>query len=172
MLEIRPAVQADLPDFERIYNAAKAYMRATGNPHQWASRYPDPQTLKNDIAAGQLYAVTEQGRVHGVFALIPGEDPSYQKIDGAWPNNLPYATIHRIASDGCIPGVFAACVHYAKTHCAAVRIDTHADNQTMRHLAQKHGFVYCGVVQLVSGGGARLAYQWTRDDKEEPSTIK
>lgn len=172
MLEIRPAVQADLPDCERIYNAAKAYMRATGNPHQWSSRYPDPQTLENDIAAGHLYAVTEHGQTHGVFALIPGEDPSYQEIDGAWPNDLPYATIHRIASDGCVPGVFAACVHYARMRYAAVRLDTHADNQTMQHLAQKHGFSYCGVVQLVSGGGARLAYQWTRADKEEPSTIK
>lgn len=160
-MRIRPAVPADLPEFARVYAAAKAYMRANGNPHQWSAIYPDPETLTEDIAAGQLYAVEAAGGVHGVFALIPGADPSYAQIDGAWPNALPYATIHRIASDGRVPGVFAACADFAKARYLAVRMDTHADNQPMQRLAEKHGFVYCGVVQL-EGVGPRLAYQWTR----------
>lgn len=160
MLEIRLASRDDLPAFARIYAAAKAFMRAAGNPRQWTTLYPDPETLTEDIAAGQLYAVTDNGDVHGVFALIPCDDPNYAQIDGAWPNALPYATIHRIASDGAVPGVFSACVDFAKARHAAVRMDTHADNKSMQHLARKHGFQYCGVVQL-QGVGPRLAYQWT-----------
>lgn len=34
MLEIRLASRDDLPAFARIYAAAKAFMRAAGNPHQ------------------------------------------------------------------------------------------------------------------------------------------
>lgn len=161
MLSIRLASRSDLPEFARIYEAAKAYMRRSGNPHQWNSRYPDPETLARDIAAGQLYAVEENGERRGVFALIPGAEPSYAVIDGAWPNALPYATIHRIASDGLAKGVFAACVDFAKARYDAVRLDTHADNQTMQHLAEKHGFLRCGIVQL-QGVGPRIAYQWTR----------
>ena len=160
---IRPAVLADLPEFARIYDAAKVYMRASGNPNQWTTVYPDPETLTEDIDAARLYAVEEAGRVHGVFALIPGIEPSYAVIDGAWPNDLPYATIHRIASDGQIHGVFSTCADFAKARHNAVRIDTHADNKTMQHLAAKHGFVRCGIVQL-ENIGPRIAYQWTKED--------
>ena len=165
MLSIRLASRIDLPEFARIYEAAKAYMRRSGNPHQWNTLYPDPETLTEDIAAGQLYAVEENGVIRGVFALVSGEEPSYADIDGAWPNALPYATIHRIASDGLTRGVFSACVDFAKARYDAVRIDTHADNKTMQHLAEKHGFIRCGIVQL-QGIGPRIAYQWTRKAPE------
>ena len=160
---IRPAQMSDLPEFARVYDAAKAYMRLSGNPNQWATVYPDPETLTEDIAANRLYAVETDGKVHGVFALIPGAEPSYAVIDGAWPNDLPYATIHRIASDGYAHGIFAACADFAKARHSAVRIDTHADNKTMQHLALKHSFVRCGIVQL-ENIGPRIAYQWTKED--------
>lgn len=162
---IRLARLSDLPEFARVYDAAKAYMRSSGNPSQWNSIYPDPETLKEDVARNQLYALEENGRVHGVFALVPGDDPDYAEIDGAWPNALPYAAIHRIASDGEMKGVFALCADFAKARFDAVRIDTHADNKTMQHLAQKNGFLRCGIVQL-RGVGPRIAYQWTRADNE------
>ncbi len=40
------------------------------------------------------------------FAFILGEDPTYQQIDGAWLNDQPYGTIHRIAGNGKIKGTF------------------------------------------------------------------
>lgn len=160
---IRSAGLDDLPEFARIYDAAKAYMRASGNPNQWTVAYPDPETLRKDIAAGQLYAVEENEAVHGVFALIPGPEPSYAVIDGVWPNDLPYATIHRIASDGMIHGVFTACAYFAKARYRAVRVDTHADNKTMQRLVVRNGFIRCGIVQL-KRGGARIAYQWTKEE--------
>ena len=44
--------EARIEDIERIleiYDIAKAFMRQTGNPHQWNSRYPDSKTLEEDI---------------------------------------------------------------------------------------------------------------------------
>ena len=41
---IREARTEDLERILEIYEIAKAFMRQTGNPHQWNSRYPDSKT--------------------------------------------------------------------------------------------------------------------------------
>ncbi len=35
--------------------------------------------------------------------------------DGAWPDNSPYGTIHRIAGDGQVKGLLQLCVAFCKT---------------------------------------------------------
>mgnify|MGYP002933455973 FL=1 len=53
------------------------------------------------IAARELYVLREEGAIHGVFAFILGEDPTYRVIEqGAWLSDAPYGTIHAVASDG------------------------------------------------------------------------
>ena len=90
---IRKATTEDLPEILRIYAAARAYMKATGNPNQWGDHHPAQALLEEDIRLGRLY-VEEDGGLHGVFALLFGEDATYAVIeDGAWCNDLPYATI-------------------------------------------------------------------------------
>ena len=32
-----------------------------------------------------------------------------------------------------------------------IRIDTHRDNKPMRHLLEKYGFTYCGIIYLLNG---------------------
>ena len=95
--------EARIEDIERIleiYDIAKAFMRQTGNPHQWNSRYPDQITLEEDIHKHQLFVMEEDSIIHSVFAFIIGEDPTYKEIEGAWLDHSTYGTIHRIASDG------------------------------------------------------------------------
>lgn len=133
-------------------------MRLTGNPNQWKDSRPDPELLKEDIDIGQLYVLEEAGVLHGVFALIPGEDPTYSYIEGSWLNNEPYAAIHRIASAGLRKGVFADCVGWCGTLYENLRIDTHHDNKIMQHLLEKHGFIRCGIIYL-KNGEPRIAYQ-------------
>lgn len=159
---IRPAVMADLPAVLAVYAAARATMRARGNPTQWGSTYPERQLLEQDIQRGQLYVLQEAGAVHGAFAFIPGEDPTYSHIeDGAWLDGSPYAAIHRVAGDGVVRGVFAQCLAYCQARCGHLRIDTHQDNLAMQHLVKKHGFQYCGVI-YTDDGSPRLAYEWTQ----------
>ena len=91
---IRTATAADLPAVLGIYEKARAYMARTGNPNQWGSTNPPRSLLEADIARGTLYVHEEAGAVFGVFALIPGEDPTYGRIDGgAWRSDAPYRTI-------------------------------------------------------------------------------
>ena len=83
--EIVTATEADLPRILEIYDIAKAYMRANGNPNQWNGAYPDPETLRTDIEKQRLYVYKKAGSIHGVFMLLLEEEPTYAYIeDGSW----------------------------------------------------------------------------------------
>lgn len=157
-LAIRPATAADLPALAEIYQKARAFMAAHGNPNQWGSTNPPPDTLRRDIAQGQLFVLCDGPTPHAAFALVLGDDPTYAVIDGAWRSDAPYATIHRLASDGCCRGVFAAAVAFAAARQPHLRIDTHADNHIMQTRITRAGFDYCGIIR-VADGSPRLAYE-------------
>ncbi len=49
----------------------------------------------------------EDNCIHGVFAFIIGEDPTYRIIEnGEWKSDTLYGTIHRLASTGYTKNVF------------------------------------------------------------------
>ena len=103
----------------------------------------------------------EAGHLHAVFALIPGDDPTYAHIEGAWRDDSPYATIHRAGSDGTERGTFRAILAFARAQYEHLRADTHADNLPMQHCLQKSGFAYCGIIYL-KNGDPRCAYEWSK----------
>lgn len=161
-MNIRKAVPSDLPGILRVYEAARAYMRASGNPDQWGYDYPPQDMLENDIKIGQLYVgENSSGKISLSFALIPGNDPTYNYIEGAWLNDAPYAAIHRVASDGSEKGAFAACADFGAAHYENLKIDTHEANLTMQHVMEKYGFTRCGRIYL-ENGDPRIAYQLPR----------
>jgi len=96
--------------------------------------------------------------VVGYFALLPSPEPTYNVIDGAWLTDEPYGVIHRMASYPDAHGVFVAIMDFAAARYPHLRIDTHRDNRIMRHLIEKHGFTYCGIIWLTDGT-ERLAYE-------------
>lgn len=159
---IRPARPEDLPALLPVYAAARRFMAEHGNPTQWSDRYPLPEDLEEDIRRGQLYVLEEDGAVHGAFVLQLGEEPNYRTIDGAWLSAAPYGTIHRVASDGAVPGLFSACMDFCRGKIPHLRIDTHEDNAVMRHLIARHGFRPCGVIR-VEDGTPRLAFELTAE---------
>ena len=156
-MNIRKAVTGDWEQILAIYKRARDYMRQTGNPNQWQTSRPDPDTLAKNIANRQLYVLEESGVLHGVFALIPGVDPTYNYIEGSWLNNEPYAAIHRVASAGLRTGVLGDCLSWCGSRYKNLRIDTHHDNRIMQHLLTKHGFTRCGIIYL-ENGEPRIAY--------------
>lgn len=153
---IRTANMNDWNAIERIYARAREYMRHTGNPNQWGNTSPSTELLLQDIRKEQLYVI-EGHCIEGVFALIPGDDPTYSYIEGKWLNDEPYAAIHRVASAGHRHGILKYCLDYSKTKHQNLRIDTHRDNHIMQHLLEKNGFIPCGTIFL-SNGDPRIAY--------------
>lgn len=153
------AKEEDLPRIMEIYDIAKAYMRANGNPNQWNGAYPDPETLRTDIEKQRLYVYKKDGRIHGVFMLLLEEEPTYAYIeDGNWREERPYGTIHRLAGGGEVRGLFAKCVAFCESKVKYLRADTHFDNHTMQHLLEKNGFERRGIIYL-KNGDPRIAYQ-------------
>jgi len=158
MYQVRNAVPEDLSRILEIYAYARSFMAKTGNPNQWGKTHPPRAQLQEDIRVGQLYVVEKEGKIHGVFAYLTGEDPTYGYIEeGSWISDSPYGTIHRVAADGS-GGVFSAVMEYALSRNPHVRIDTHRDNHVMQHVVAKHGFRRCGIIYL-ENGDPRIAYE-------------
>ena len=160
---IRQAEGKDFDDILRIYARAREYMKHGGNPTQWGENFPPEALINDDIREKRNYVVESDGNVHGVFAFIPGADPTYAHIEGAWKSDAPYGTIHRIASDGEVKGIFAAAIAFCKSRISHLRIDTHADNKTMRHAIEKAGFKKCGIIR-VADGTPRIAYEFMPEE--------
>ena len=154
------ATVADLPQILAIYAHARAFMAQHGNPNQWGASRPTEADITAHIAARELYVLREADAIHGVFAFILGEDPTYRVIEqGAWLSDAPYGTIHAVASDGQIHGLLSQIVAYCEQTTKHLRIDTHENNAVMRHLIARHGFLPCGTI-YVEDGTPRLAFDW------------
>ena len=164
-MTIRQAEKKDFDDILRVYAHAREYMKQSGNPTQWGKSFPPETLINDDIREKRNYVVETESGVHGVFAFILGDDPTYARIEGAWMSDAPYGTIHRIASDGEVKGVFAAAIAFCKTRTSHLRIDTHANNTTMCHAIEKAGFKECGII-YIEDGSPRIAYELMPEEAE------
>ena len=159
---IRRANKEDIISIMPIYEAAKAKMRADGNMHQWSDKYPDEETLLDDINRGELY-IAHDNEIYGVFMLSFSGEETYEEIQGAWLNDEPYAVIHRIASLGKGRNLLKDAIDFAFAKTNNIRIDTHEDNNIMRTLLNKLGFAYTGIIHL-KNGDERRAYQLIKSE--------
>ena len=161
MLNVKNAEIADLEQIIKIYRYAQDYMIKSGNPTQWGHFYPDADLIKSDIDKNACKVIYDKNGIHGVFALFDGTEPTYKHIEGGnWLNEEPYLTIHRLAGDGQVHGLFPCALNYCKKISLNIRVDTHADNKTMQRLIEKNSFIKCGTI-YVKNGTARIAYQRT-----------
>lgn len=156
---IRKATEQDIPAALELFTAAKAIMRSSGNLTQWEDGYPNADIVRSDINKGGARIVERDGQTAGYFALLPSPEPTYSSINGKWlDDTAPYFVIHRIASSPESHGIFREIIEYALSVSGNLRIDTHRDNRIMRHVIERAGFSYCGVINLPDGS-ERLAYQ-------------
>lgn len=158
-MTIRKTQLADLETIRQIYACAREQMRREGNPSQWGDNRPSDAVILADIRNSQSFVIEENENICGVFAFIIGEDPTYQILEqGRWLNEYPYGTIHRLAGNDSVKGIFNACLAWCLAQIPNIRIDTHRDNIIMQHLLDKNGFHKCGII-YVEDKSPRLAYQ-------------
>ena len=156
---IRQALFSDLPQILSIYAHARRFMAEHGNPTPWGNTRPTETDISARIARNELFVLEDSDGIHGVFAFILGEDPTYHVIEnGQWLSNAPYGTIHAVASDGSIHGFLTQVVAYCLQIIRHLRIDTHPDNLIMQHVITKNGFTKCGIIH-VADGSPRFAYE-------------
>ncbi len=159
-MTIRLACTDDLERMMELYGEAREFMREQGNSHQWVDGYPSLHLVSDDVARRHAYVCTdEQGLVLGVFCLIPGDDPTYARIEeGAWLDDAPYSTVHRLATVGGGRGIGRFCLQWCLERVRNLRVDTHRDNVVMRHLLETMAFRRCGII-YTHNGTPRIAYQ-------------
>ena len=160
--ELIPARWEDILACVEILDAGRAFQREQGFV-QWADGYPGRREVEADVSEGKGYVLKVDGIIAAYMYLGFDGDPSYPAIRGAWHTEEPYTVIHRIAIGDGFRGmglsdeVFRLVEEFSRANGVyALRIDTHADNKRMRHVVEKNGFSYCGIV--MQNGGERLAY--------------
>ena len=154
---MRKAGPADMSRVLEIYAYARKFMAEHGNPNQWRDTHPKEEQFWEDVGRGDLYVIEDNASIHGVFAFLLGEDPTYSRIyEGSWHYDRPYGTIHRIAGDGS-GGILHACVVHCEQVIGHLRIDTHHDNIVMQNAVRKEGFRECGII-YIADGTPRIAY--------------
>ena len=161
VMTIRKATLADLPRMMELFDAARGIMRRSGNLKQWTGGYPSEEQIRQEIADGNSYVITQaDGQVVATFAFILTGEPTYARIDGgAWLDDTrPYGVIHRLASTPDSHGIARTCFDWCYQQLPNLRVDTHRDNHIMQHIIAQNGFTYCGIIYLLNGD-ERLAYQ-------------
>lgn len=155
---IRHTKITDIESVTSIFKYARDRMTTQGNPNQWTNNYPSKDLIINDIMNHNSYVIESDKKIIGVFTYILGDEPNYSYIDGEWPDNKPYGTIHRLAAAPGIKGIADAALDFAKKSGVNIRIDTHADNAPMLGWIAKRDFKYCGII-YVEDGTPRKAFQ-------------
>ncbi|MGF3076083.1 GNAT family N-acetyltransferase [Facklamia sp. P12955] len=166
--QVRRVELKDIDKLQAIYDQARRFQLATGNLNQWIDGYPGREVILNDYRSAHSYIVEDRldHEILAVMALLAGEDPAYKNIQGQWLNDEEYVTIHRLASLPSAKGSGQALLDWTLEHYSNIRIDTHEENQPMKHILAKLGFQFCGIIFL-ENGDPRDAYQYYRK-KENP----
>ena len=169
MNTIRKASLADLGQIMEIVADAQRFLHDSG-VDQWQDNYPTAEIMASDIARGELYVAEQlEGHIVAIATISFAGEPTYQTIyDGEWPNDEPYAVVHRAAirhgerGRGLAKHLLAFAEQLsAEQGISNIRVDTHADNLVMQHLLDRCGYLRCGVITLFSGA-SRVAFikQW------------
>ena len=151
-LLIRKAEISELDDIMKLFDTAKAFMKATGNPRQWGDNYPNISHIRKDIENNDFYVCVAGEELECGFAMIYGDDPWYMEIEGDWLNNAPYAAVHRMASSGKVKGMAKYCLDWAVEEAGNIKVDTFIENEIMKALLTKVGFSYCGLIGIPDVG--------------------
>ena len=160
---IRKAKTEEIDSIMEVFDAAKQFMRKTGNDTQWIDGYPSKEFILDNIRNEGLYVcLSDEEQLVGAFYFKIEDDRTYTKIyDGEWLNDKPYGVVHRIASNGKQKGIGDACLRWCFDQCGNIRVDTHRKNIVMQNVLHRNGYRQCGII-YVTNGTERLAFQKSR----------
>ena len=144
-MNIRLANTSDTNRIFEIYEYARAYMKAHGNPNQWGDNRPEKSLTKDDIKNQRCYVMEDEGHIFACFVFTIGFEKEYE---AKFPSNDKYGVIHRVASDGSKRGIVEQIVDFAKGKVNLLRIDTHEDNKTMQKVIERQNFKRIGIIYL------------------------
>ena len=161
-MNFREAKKEDIESILEVISHAKEYMKRN-NSTQWNENYPNKETIINDIENNIGYVLIVENLIRGYMVVDFSDDEVYKNIKGKWKTFGNYASIHRCAIHKELRGQgygselfkFAEKLALSK-NIRSVRVDTAPENETMKHLFNKNGYEYCGIVFI---DGEKIAYE-------------
>ena len=144
-MNIRLANTSDTDRIFEIYEYARAYMKAHGNPYQWGDDRPEKSLTKDDIKNQRCYVMEDEGHIFACFVFTIGFEKEYE---AKFPSKVEYGVIHRVASDKSKRGIVERIVDFAKGKVNFLRIDTHEDNKIMQKCIERQNFKRLGIIYL------------------------
>ena len=81
-MTVRKAQFTDIPAIMTIFDKAKEFMAANGNPNQWHDGYPWIDIVEEDVSNGNCYVIIDNNNICATFTFIVGEEPGYDQIRG------------------------------------------------------------------------------------------
>lgn len=138
--------------------------RKNDGSQQWQDGYPNEDVIKQDIAKGIGYVLTDDNTIIGYAAILFNDEPAYKLIKGTWLTNEEFIVVHRVAiSDNYIGKGLAQKIFLFTEDLAlenkifSIKVDTNFDNIPMLKILEKLGYSYCGEVSF--RGNARKAFE-------------
>ena len=162
-LSFRKATKEDILAIWKILQQAIERRKKDGSA-QWQDGYPNLSTVEDDVARGQNYVLTQNGKIIVTTAVIFNNEPTYDVIDGAWLTHGDFMVVHRVgvsdevAGKGFVQRLFTVLEDFARENKVfSIKIDTNFDNIPMLKILEKLGYTYCGEIQVRDG--ARKAFE-------------
>jgi len=164
-MNIRKAILEDIPAMMEIVSQAQQSLKRLG-VDQWQNGYPTPEIITKDILHGYAHVLIDDEQVIAMFSVICNNEPTYDRIyEGEWLSKGEFVVVHRMAvarhykQKGIASLLLKEVERMAiEKHIPSFKVDTHEDNQPMRHTLEKNGFTYCGRIFLADGN-PRVAYE-------------
>ena len=132
---------------------------------QWQNGYPNAETIRADIAAGNGVVLRRSDGIVSYASLSFLPEPTYAVIEGEGWREKSCAVLHRVVTKQSCKGkgyageLFAQCEAAARAAgVKSLRVDTHRQNKPMQRALQKSGFLPRGVIYLASGA-PRIAFE-------------
>lgn len=161
--QFRKAELSEIPQIWTILQQAIARRKADGS-QQWQNGYPNPDTVRNDMAKGVGFVLADGQKVIGYSAVLINDEPAYANIDGQWLSNGDFVVVHRVAisedylGQGLVQQMFLEIEKYAVSqNIHSIKVDTNFDNLPMLRIVEKLGYTYCG--EVILSGAPRKAFE-------------
>lgn len=162
MYSLELAQPKDVAACYEIIQTAKKFQREQGFI-QWTDDYPNESTILNDAQTKKGYILAANNEIAGYLCIDFSGEPAYEKIEGNWNTELPYAVIHRMAFSGKFRGKGLSSIALAlveklclSKNVNSIRVDTDLQNKRMQHILEKSGFTRCGII--IFQGSEKMAY--------------
>lgn len=151
-LVFRKAEKKEIPEIWEILRAAINRRKLDGSK-QWQNGYPNPETVYEDLQAGEGFVLVQQKIILVYGAIIKNREKSYEKLQGKWLSSGDFLAVHRVAvaseflGKGLAFEFFRRVENFAVQHkIPSIKVDTNFDNPGMLKTLEKLGYTYCGEV--------------------------